>query len=144
MTSSQDDAAVQHDGEDEYREAGRRLFEAHMTKPGEGALRWDDVSDSVKGSWAYRAMREQAGQPLHPDDGWTYCAPNVTVGDMKGYGAGPGEFKVGMLVELEDFPFPYLVGHVNPLFGGCDDCMEAPPTTRVLRYKQVWEEEPRD
>ena len=35
----------------------------------------------------------------------------------------------------------FLIGHINPLKGVCDDCVEFRSPTIVKRYKIVWTEE---
>jgi hypothetical protein len=97
----------------------------------------DSQGREVDDEYVDRAV-EDAVMRMAEDRGWVHPEPGTTVGDMAAYRGDAGEFKVGMLVELEGFPKPLLVGDVNPLFGDCDDCMGAPRGTVVIRYKQVW------
>lgn len=47
--------------------------------------------------------------------------------------------KPGTLIETENGVF--LIGHINPLRGVCDDCTEFPIETIIRRYKIIWREE---
>lgn len=46
--------------------------------------------------------------------------------------------KPGTLIETEHGTF--LIGHINPLRGVCDDCTEFGNETFVKRYKIIWTE----
>lgn len=53
-----------------------------------------------------------------------------------------GVMKPGILLDVDDGDNSkiVLVGHVNKLFGVCDDCVEFSGKAIVKRYKTVWEE----
>jgi hypothetical protein len=46
--------------------------------------------------------------------------------------------KPGTLIETDSGIF--LIGHINPLKGVCDDCVEFSTETIVKRYKIIWSE----
>lgn len=48
-----------------------------------------------------------------------------------------GLAKPGTLVEV--FDEHVLIGHINPLRGVCDDCVEFSRDDIVTRYRVVWE-----
>jgi hypothetical protein len=45
----------------------------------------------------------------------------------------------GTLIEMKDGS-QYLIGHINPSGGICNDCMEFDTSYIVKRYKIVWKE----
>jgi len=47
--------------------------------------------------------------------------------------------KPGTLVDVDSKI--YLIGHINPLSGICDDCTEFEYDAIVKRYKVIWEED---
>lgn len=46
--------------------------------------------------------------------------------------------KPGTLIDTDKGIF--LIGHINPLRGVCDDCTKFDPETIVRRYKVIWNE----
>ena len=57
--------------------------------------------------------------------------------------SGLGLDKPGTLIEVKigDEIKQYLIGHINPLRGVCDDCVEFDKDVTVLKYKTVWSDE---
>lgn len=58
--------------------------------------------------------------------------------------SGLGLNKPGTLIEVKvgDEVKQYLIGHINPICGVCDDCCEFDSRTAiVLRYKVIWSDE---
>jgi len=48
--------------------------------------------------------------------------------------------KPGTLIDIGDNRI-YLIGHINPNCGICDDCIEFAGSVIVKRYKIIWQED---
>jgi len=74
---------------------------------------------------------------------WCKNCEDITAKKREYVGAREfGYSRPGVLVEVEvDGDIKQrLIGHANPLWGVCDDCVEFEPETIVKRYKVIWEE----
>lgn len=72
-------------------------------------------------------------------DGWIDCGLPYGSSDSQTF-AGKGLNKPGTLIETAKGIF--LIGHINPKRGICDDCVEFGEfgeSVIVVRYRVIWE-----